>query len=357
MKQFRVALVGAGGKGALTGKLITEHLNELATVQVVCDISEAAARKVKESLGAKEYCTDFRSAVDRPDVDAVLVVTPPGLHRDITAAAAQSKKHVFCEKPIAVELAHADEMIAACEKAGVALMIGHQFRYTQCRLALREMLMQGVIGRPVVWREVLPLYSDPMKWVRSNELGGGCIFEYSHSIDFACYTFGPPESVSAQVFSFQEGSEWQSHNSYSYQIRFLSGDIHQLSGFGVLPAGMNSDKTFGGSHRLRMNDIVGDKGAVYIGADAEGQMGMVVAEHIGTDRHRVTTYPWGLGAGGYSDPTEPSIPMLTEFFTAIRTGGFVTRNSPQEARQTLAVVQAGLESSRTGKTVFLSKGQ
>ena len=186
-ERVRVALIGCGTAGVQRARCIVEDLSDQATLVVACDINEDAARRAKESLGIEEHCKDYREVMDRKAVNAILIAVPPGLHRDITVAAAESGKHVFCEKPIAVELSHADEMIAACAQANVLLMIGYQFRHSKNRAVLRELLIQGTIGRPVMWREVLPLYAEAtaQKWLWNYKLGGGSLFEYSHSIDFA----------------------------------------------------------------------------------------------------------------------------------------------------------------------------
>jgi len=352
--RIRVALVGSGRQGRNLARLIAGDLSDEAELQVACDINEAAALAAKEELSFKDHCTDYRDALDREEVDAVIVAVPPGLHRDVCVAAAECGKHVFCEKPIAVELAHADEMISACERANVTLMIGYPFRYGDNRLTLRDLLLQGTIGRPVFWRERAPLSAESQGWLGKYELGGGSLFEYSHSIDFACYTFGRPQWVTAQLWTLTEDPAWETHNCYACLIKFESGDLYQISGFPVLPWRSFDNypiPPFGGSHRVRENDIVGAQGAIYMGPDADGETSMVVTRHVGSERQELTTYPW-QGWGGYSNV--PALPMLAEFLDCIRTGNRETRNSGREARQTLTIIQAAIESSRTNKTVRLS---
>jgi len=356
-ERVRVALIGCGTAGVQRAEYIVNDLSDQATLVVACDVNEDAARRAKESLGIKDHCKDYREVMDRKDVDAVLIAIPPGLHRDVTVAAAQSGKHVFCEKPMAVELYHADEMIAACVQANVRLMIGYQFRYSKNRAILRELLKQGTIGRPVMWREMLPLYPEAMsqKWLWNYELGGGSLFEYSHSIDFACYTFGQVELVWAQLFSFREDDGTKARDSYCVNIKFESGDVYHISGFGMLPMGMDPSTSFGGSYRLYMDDIVGNRGAIYVGPDEEGKVSMVVAEHVGSKQQKLTTPHWGSWFGGTDADDVPVVAMFANFFDSISTGE-ETRNSGPEARRTLAVIQAALESSTTGKAIFLSGG-
>ncbi len=79
---IRVALIGAGGQGRILARAVVEELAYIASLQVACDVDEAAAR----GIGAAEHCTDYRQAIDRDDVDAVFIVTPPGLHREARSA-------------------------------------------------------------------------------------------------------------------------------------------------------------------------------------------------------------------------------------------------------------------------------
>lgn len=351
----RVALIGCGTAGVQRTQCIVEKLSNQAALVVACDINQDAARGAKESLGIEEHCKDYQEVMDRKDVDAVMISIPPGLHRDITVAAAQSGKHVFCEKPMAVELSHADEMISACAQANVLLMIGYQFRYSKNRTVLRKLLQKGTIGRPVMWREMLPLYPEAMsqQWLWNYQLGGGSLFEYSHSIDFACYTFGQVDSVWAQLFSFREDNRSKACDSYCVNIKFESGDVYHISGFGMLPTEMDPGTSFGGSYRFYMDDIVGDRGAIYIGPDQEKKVSMIVSEHVGSKRQTITRPHWGLWFGGTDADDDPAFAMFADFFDSIRTGQIETRNSGPEARRTLAVIQAAIESSTTGKSVSL----
>jgi predicted dehydrogenase len=346
---LRFAVIGAGMQGEYLARLIAEWADTEACLVKVCDLDEATARRVGEDLGVA-WTTDFHQAAASDAVDAVLIAVPPGLHRDVTVVAARHGKHVFCEKPIAVELAHADEMIAACEEGGVILSTGYLFRYAENRDTLRRVLRDAVIGRPVLWREVLPPQTESQSWLSNYELGGGALFEYSHSIDFACYTLGRPQSVSAHLFSFREDPAWQTHDCYTCQIRFESGDVFHLSGLAFLPLNLDDAVKFGGSHReVRVNDIAGDRGAIYIGEDDHGGTGMFVSQHPGTERQQVERFPW-TGWGGFAK--HPGEAMIGEFLAAVRSGE-PTRSCGREARGTLAVLQACLESSRTGQTVEL----
>ena len=346
---IRVALIGAGSQGSALARTMVDELANVASLTVVCDVDEAAARGV----GAGDHCTDYRLAIDRDDVDAVFIVVPPGLHREITVFAADCGKHVFCEKPMAVSVKDGQEILATCDAARVMLMIGYPFRYGENRETLHNWLQEGRIGRPVMWRETLPLYAEGQRWLPDPVLGGGAIYEYSHSIDFACYTFGKPVSTYAQLFTFAQGDGRIAHDSFTCVIRFESGDLYQISGFGMLPMFRDASQAFGGSHRYRENDVVGPRGAIYTGTREDGTTGMVLSENVGSTSQKLTHHPW-TGWSGFA--SKPPLAMLQDFFYGIRTGNYDTRNNGQQGLQTLRVLAACVESSRSGHAVTLNPG-
>jgi predicted dehydrogenase len=133
------------------------------------------------------------------NVDAVDVCLPTHLHKDATVAAAQAGKHVFCEKPRALDLAQADEMISACENAGIRLMIGHCIRFWPEYAYLKELVETEKFGK---LRSVnLTRYGEYPHWSSENWLGdesksgGGALDMHIHDTDFALYLLGKPDSV------------------------------------------------------------------------------------------------------------------------------------------------------------------
>src|ERR1041385_4930535 len=102
----RFAIIGAGNRGIGIGTVIARDYASEASLTVVCDVNEAAAQKSRDACHIENVATDYGKAIQRDDVDAVVVSVPPGLHRDVVVAAARAKKHALCEKPFAVEMSH-----------------------------------------------------------------------------------------------------------------------------------------------------------------------------------------------------------------------------------------------------------
>src|SRR5205823_10973978 len=95
---------------------------------------------------------DYRELVQDRNVDAVVVMTPTKLHKDVVLAAAAARKPIFCEKPLALALADAEEMKAAVERHGVFFQLGFMRRFDAGYAAAKRQLEAGAIGKPCVFR-------------------------------------------------------------------------------------------------------------------------------------------------------------------------------------------------------------
>ena len=124
MKTIGYAIVGTGYFGAELGRIMKEQ--EGAKIVAVYDPENAET--VAKELGC-DVETDLDKLCSRDDVDAVLVASPNYLHKESVLVAARHKKHVFCEKPIALCYADCDEMVRACKENGVIFMAGHVMNF------------------------------------------------------------------------------------------------------------------------------------------------------------------------------------------------------------------------------------
>jgi predicted dehydrogenase len=195
---LRIGIVGAG-------VIARDHVTALRAAQnakivAVADVAAERARDLAAAAGAEPY-EDYRQLIGK--VDAVWICTPPFQHADQAVEFADAKVHVFCEKPIAVELAEADRMIVACRKSGVKLMVGHVIRYYPETLEIKRRVERGDIGEPVfafgrrltgsTLRELSP-------WARDPKLSGGFAIESGvHEIDTIRFLGGEVETIFARV--------------------------------------------------------------------------------------------------------------------------------------------------------------
>jgi len=148
-------LVGAGFIGPVHAANLAAHAK--ARLSWVIDLNLAAARALGEKYGARSG-SDLAAALADPDLDAVIVCTPPRTHAPIIEAAARAGKAIFCEKPVDLDLARVDACARVLAETGVPFHVGFNRRFDPTHRALHDAIRSGDIGRP----EMLVLSSrDP----------------------------------------------------------------------------------------------------------------------------------------------------------------------------------------------------
>lgn len=180
--EIGIGLIGAGRAGMIHARNFASQVPH-ARMVAVSDVSEEAARKAAEELGADWY-TDYRRLLENPRVDAVVVVTPTKYHHGIVLEAAAAKKHILCEKPMAMTERECAEMIDAAEKNGVKLQIGFMRRFDESFRRAKELVDSGAIGDVVLVKSLTRGPSTPREWMYDIEKSNGPLAEVnSHDID------------------------------------------------------------------------------------------------------------------------------------------------------------------------------
>lgn len=175
---------------------------ELADV-VVCsdDWSAEAAAALAGQFPQAQAEESWQAVVQRADVDAVSICMPHDLHRPIALAAAQAGKHILVEKPFALNLAEAREIVQAADAAGVTLMVGQNQRFMQAHRRVKELLDQQAIGKPVAVRfdcnQFVSRMYPPESWMFSRvRTGGGMVISTAvHKIDLMRWLLGDVRRV------------------------------------------------------------------------------------------------------------------------------------------------------------------
>lgn len=194
---IRFAITGSGYIGAEFARIVDGLPN--AELVAVHSGSGAGARRVADQLGC-EVAATLEELVARDDVDAVIVATPNNLHREPVTLAARHGKHVFCEKPFALSVADCDAMLAACDDAGVRLMLGHTMHFFSGMQRAKEWIDAGVIGRPLVAHAERTGWEEPreqLSWKKQQDTSGGHLFHHIHEIDLLLWCIGDVAAVRA----------------------------------------------------------------------------------------------------------------------------------------------------------------
>ena len=144
MERVRIGVVGAGFMGGLHARVVAE--SGLGHLAAVADPDAARGSELAERYGATAY-PSHEAMLAGERLAAVIVATPEPLHRDAVVAAAGHGAAVLVEKPIAASLADADAMIAACDAAGVPLMVGYILRFEPAYARIKQAAEAGTLGR------------------------------------------------------------------------------------------------------------------------------------------------------------------------------------------------------------------
>ena len=182
-KIVRACLIGCGRAGMIHARNYKNKI-ENASIVALVDPVEAAVKAAAEELGATKCFTDYTQMLNDPDIDAVIVVAPTDLHKQIVVDCAAAGKHIFCEKPMAMTVEECDEMIEACDKYGVKLQVGFMRRFDASFREAKRLVAEGAIGELVQIHSNTRGPSKPRPWMYDIKKSNGILAEVnSHDID------------------------------------------------------------------------------------------------------------------------------------------------------------------------------
>lgn len=193
MKNIGYAIVGTGYFGAELGRIM--NTQEGARIVAVLDPEngETVAKELKCDCE-----TDLDTLCARADVDAVIVATPNYLHKDPVLTAARHKKHVFCEKPIALSYADCDEMVRACQESGVVFMAGHVMNFFWGVRHAKQLIAEGKIGKLLYCHSARNGWEEPqpsISWKKLRSKSGGHLYHHIHEVDCIQFLMGHATEV------------------------------------------------------------------------------------------------------------------------------------------------------------------
>ncbi|RXZ79119.1 gfo/Idh/MocA family oxidoreductase [Paenibacillaceae bacterium] len=207
MKQLNVALIGYN----FMGKAHSFALDNVSTFfkdspqpvkKVIVGRTEHLVKQAAADFGWEEYATDWREVVLREDIHVVDIATPTRFHMEIALEAAKAGKHIFCEKPLAMNADEARQMLDAAERAGVVHMLGHNYRRVPAIVLAKQLIEEGKLGdihhfRGVYLQDWLLDPSYPASWKLDKKIAGSGPHGdlNAHLIDLARYLVGEVDEV------------------------------------------------------------------------------------------------------------------------------------------------------------------
>lgn len=183
-----VGVIGTGRIGRLHIEHIAQNIPE-AELIALCSLDLPDAEALAEQFNVWKVTSDYTVLLADPKVEAVLVASATDTHAEISKAAAKAGKHVFCEKPISLDLEQIDETLAIVENAGVKFQVGFNRRFDAGFTRIREAVASGEIGEPhilrITSRDPAP---PPIEYVK---VSGGIFLDMTiHDFDMARYLIG-----------------------------------------------------------------------------------------------------------------------------------------------------------------------
>ena len=258
-KNFRIALVGCG-------RIAKNHVEAISRIEglelvAACDSIADRAKSVAEPLGIPWF-TSYEKMLADVDCDVVTIATPSGYHPAQGVLAATSGRHVVTEKPMAISLRGADELVQACDAAGVHLFVVKQNRLNAPVQMLKRAVDRGRFGRlymancTVRWTRPQSYY-DQAPWRGTWEFDGGAFMnQASHYVDLLQWIGGPVDNVMAKTATLARRIETE--DSGVAILRFRSGALGVIEvTMLTYPQNMEGSLT-----------ILGEKGTVKIGGMA-----------------------------------------------------------------------------------------
>jgi predicted dehydrogenase len=290
---------------------------------------------------------DYYDMIGSDLIDAITVACPNDLHASVTFAAAQNKKHVFVDKPLALTLQECDRMIDACKAAGVVLMYGENLCFAPKYVRAKQLADEGALGDVYYVRQLECHYGPHAGWFWDvDRSGGGVLMDMGcHSIAYCRWVFdnAPVESVYADVGNFVHAERTRGDDHSTVIIRFAPTAAHPRGGLGVAE---NSWARAGGLDDRA--EIYGSNGLTVADIARGGALHTYSAEGYGYAGEKA---PWTRGWtwSSFEEGWNYGFPQEIAHFVDCIENGKTPMLTGEDGRAVLEIICAAYRSARTGK--------
>ena len=335
MDKLRFCLIGAGRAGMVHARNVALELKN-AELTAIVDSQAAVLEERGRELGVRNLFTHLGDALETRLFEAVIIVTPTFTHRDIVVACAEAGKHVFCEKPMAIRVAEAQDMNRAVEEARVKLQIGFMRRFDPAFRKARELVEGGELGEVMLIKSVGRGPGLPPPWTYNVAESNGLLGEVnSHDFDSTRWLAGSEyrrvyaEAVNRKVPEL-EAEHPDFYDNVACTVRFANDVIGTIDG--TCPVGYGYDAR---------TEIVLSKGLISIG-ETRGEA-LFSCDLEGVIRQSAHKSWRNRFKEGYLDEMKSFIDSVLKDRPTLVTG--------KDGQAAVAAVVAANESVRTGKPV------
>ena len=336
-RPVRLCLIGAGRAGKVHANSLVKHVPAGELVCLVDPVSETLT-STGDEFGVEARFGSLEAALEWGKFEAVVITTPTFTHKALTVLAAETGKHVFLEKPMALTLAECDEMIAATERNGVLLQLGFMRRFDPAFRAARAQIEAGVIGDPLVVRTLTRGPGLPPRWACDPATSVGMLAEVnSHDFDTVRWLGGSEfcrvYAEAATLKAPQLGEEFPNfYDTAVVNVRLASGALAVIDG--CCPVGYGYDARA---------EVLGSAGVLFIGELREHALVRCTREE-GVVTKQFAAWARRFEAGYRAE--------VEHFVNCIRTGQPL-QVTGEDGKRALEGVLAATRSIQTGAPVSL----
>ena len=382
-KQLRVAIIGYKFMGKAHSNAWLQagrffNVESQPVLKVACGRDQQSLREFAERWGWEHTETDWRKVLEREDIDVVDISLPQQLHCEVALAAAKAGKHIFCEKPLALTVAEAQDMVDAVEQAGVKHYLNHNYRRCPAVQLAKQLIDEDKIGRIFHWRgayqqDWIVDPNFPLTWHLQKEIAGSGPHGdlNSHSVDLAHYLVGEIATVSCLTANFVHSRPLPSKGAGTFDAG-ASADSKEMGKVTVEDASlMNVEFTSGAigsfeatrfaSGRKNRNtfEIYGSNGALSFDLERMNELqyhSRFEPEYAQGFRTILVTDPSHAYVGNWWPPghiigyEHSFVHAVVDFIHAIEKGSPIEPNF-LDGLKCLKVLEAGLQSAASGKRV------
>ena len=266
MEKVKVCLLGAGRAGEVHGDVYKWSVPD-SEITAIVDKDSAKLNNLgtKYGINSKNLFTDIESALSSLTIDAIVITSPTFTHAEYVIKSADHGINVFCEKPMALTVEDCARMISACEKNKVLLQIGFMRRFDKGFMHAKELIDNGIIGRPMIIKTNTRGPGLPGEWAFDHNNSNGMLAEVnSHDFDTVRW-FSDSEfkSIYALASNLKSKDIGKKYNGF-YDTATISGKMKNDTMFlidGVCPCDYGYDAR---------SEIIGEKGVIFIGQLYDG---------------------------------------------------------------------------------------
>jgi predicted dehydrogenase len=357
-RELGLAIVGCGRIGTLRARLAAGHpaVRSIA----VADRDPLKARDLARALGAAFHSADTDEAISRPDVDAVIVSTSEGEHVAPVLAAIKGGKAVLVEKPIALTLAEADQVLAAIERTGADVLVGYSRRYKERYLIAKEQIVQGRLGTLVGGAaRVFNSRSQALAMLKRNPRATPVLDALTYYVDLLSWFFDGRRLVEVYARGQMGTLQKAGYEVADLGYALFTYDDGAVVNFGISYALPEKYPALGHAARV---EILGTDGVLILDDDHTDQLMYTDrgVPHVYLPDHLVnmvflqsgTPGDWALG-----DFWGPLANETRAWLDHLALGKPCVLATPQEARATLAATLAIEEAMASGRSVTLASAR